>query len=274
MHNENWVTDAGLQQYERGELANTWLLQERRHGRHSRRIIDRGYRQASAYFPFDLEDEGDGKQRIAPKIEKISVMRDRRSLQHPLPDRGQTIVHPGSIIYASSRNIIHGGPGAIEVLVTMLRAIMVASMATSVSSQLGLDRHPVQHLTAVRAGTPGPLRRGTKQNPEFFGGGGSPGHPEHPPTTPPIAPRSTVSAPFGPQCRPGKILARGLLLLPGATATVGASVGETDDPAKRGPYQWPGADAISATGRQSAELVLAPRQAASAPEVQIRNNRA
>jgi hypothetical protein len=123
MHNEYWLIDTGFQQYERVKLANTWSLQECRHGRRRRRIIDRGYRQASAYFPFDLEEEGDGKQRIAPKIEKISVMWDRRSLQYPLPDRGQTIVHPGSVIYVGSCNIIHGGPVAIEVLVTMPRAI-------------------------------------------------------------------------------------------------------------------------------------------------------
>jgi len=134
MHNENWITDTCFQQYERGELANTWLLQECRHGRHCRRIIDRGYRQALAYFPFDLEEERDGKQRIAPKIKKISVLWDRRSLQYPLPDRSQTVVHPGSVICVTSRNIIHGGPGTIEVLVLMLRAIMVVPTAISVSS--------------------------------------------------------------------------------------------------------------------------------------------
>src|SRR5215469_12072181 len=50
MHNENWLTDTGFQQYQRGELANSGLLQEYHHGRQRGRIIDRGYRQASACF--------------------------------------------------------------------------------------------------------------------------------------------------------------------------------------------------------------------------------
>jgi hypothetical protein len=78
--------------------------------------------------------------------------------------------------------------------------------------------------------------------------------PRAPGTAPPSAPHGTVSASSWPRCRPGKILARGLLLPPGGgscscqaprrlwvPAWVTAAISQ-----KRERTQWPGADAVSA----------------------------